>query len=96
MHVMSSRYSPSCAVHRAVASRVPTRACSNRSHVTPSVTVAKGEYELTMTAAARDAVNDFASHCEGKGPAWRPEHAGPTVRLEWREAKGMSVAAAKD
>jgi DnaJ-domain-containing protein 1/ribonuclease HI len=50
-------------------------------------------YEASMPPWARDALADFASASEGKGPAWRVDGGGPSVRLEWREARGMSDAA---
>ena len=46
-----------------------------------------------MPPEARDHMADFASRCEGKGPAWRVDGTSVAVRLEWREAKGMSAVA---
>ena len=54
---------------------------------------AKASYESTMEPAARDAISDFTSRCEGKGASWRPTADGPAVRLEWREAAAMSMEA---
>ena len=53
--------------------------------------VAKTVYESTLPPQSRDALMDFASACEGKGAAWRPEVGGLAVRLEWREAAASSV-----
>ena len=55
--------------------------------------VPHASYEASMPPWARDALADFASASEGKGPAWRVDGGGPSVRLEWREASGRSDTA---
>ena len=56
---------------------------------------AKAAYEGTLSPASRDAIADFASQCEGKGAAWRAAGSAAAVRLEWREAAGMSISATR-